>query len=103
MDDKVLSCPECGRELTLNDGRVECPEGHTWKVRRSTRPCPRCGERYFTFGVPSKRFPLLYRNIYRVCRCGWYEVKWCVYVGPAEGRGYRGQRWSPVTGRLLVR
>jgi len=103
MDRKLL-CPECKEALEVVDGHVVCPQGHTWRIRRGRSTCPRCGERYATFHIPSRYFPLLYRDVYRICpKCGWHEVLKGRYVGPAEGRGHRGQKWSPVTGRMLVR
>ncbi len=97
-----VSCPECGQVLEYRDGCAVCAGGHSWKLRRGRQHCPHCGERYSTFGIPMPGRELIYRNVYQLCSCGWSRLQ-VRYVGPAEGRGYRGQRWSPRTGRLLSR
>ncbi|MFA6134434.1 MAG: hypothetical protein WC869_10520 [Phycisphaerae bacterium] len=94
-------CPECGQKLEYRDGCAVCAGGHSWKLRRGRRHCPVCGEKYSTFGLPQPGHEQLYRNVYQMCTCGWAHLD-VRYVGPAEPRGYGGQRWSPRTGRLLV-
>ncbi len=99
---RPVPCPECGQALFFRDGCAVCAGGHSWKLRRGRQHCPHCGETYSTFGIPMPGHELIYRNVYQLCSCGWIRLQ-VRYVGPAEGRGYRGQRWSPRTGRLLVR
>lgn len=96
-------CPTCGLPLSARGNELSCPTGHAWRARRSRSACPRCGERYLVFGIDSPTWPESYRDLYHVCpACGWNEVRKGVYIGPALGRGYRGQHWSPRTGRALA-
>jgi len=99
-----LPCPTCGLPLQIERKRACCPEGHVFALRQSKRPCPRCGRLYATFGIDNPQWAGQYRDVYRLCpECGWHEMEKGVYVGPALGRGYGGQHWSPRTGRVLVR
>jgi hypothetical protein len=99
-----LPCPTCGEALEVVDGEAKCPQGHTWKLRRSSKGiCPRCGERYGTFGFRTDRHN---RRVFRLCHdpgCRWHSHV-DAYVGPPLGRQkHGGQRYSPVTGRALAR
>lgn len=99
--------PECATTLRLcgHDAVCECPEHHTYRVRRSARrSCPQCHERLQTFGVPDPGWDLMYRLVYHLCACGYVKREGRL-IGPnPNGPGrYGGQRWSPRTGRLLAR
>lgn len=99
----ALPCPTCGAPLGVVDGAAACPQGHRWPLRRSRGVCPRCGRPYATFGIDDPQWSGLYREVYWLCpSCGWNRQE-RRYVGPATGRGYRGQHWSPATGRALAR
>ncbi len=99
----ALPCPTCGAPLGVVDGAAVCSQGHRWRLRRSRSICPRCGRPYATFGIDDPQWGGLYREVYSLCpNCGWSR-KERRYTGPATGRGYRGQGWSPATGRLLTR
>jgi hypothetical protein len=97
-----LPCPICGEPLGVSSGQAACNQGHSWNLRRSTQGCPRCGQRYGTFGVTHR----WNRRVYHVCTNA--ECRWSAHrdrhVGPPRGRQrHGGQRVSPVTGRALGR
>ncbi len=98
-----LACPECGNSLAVHGKQAVCPQGHRWSLRLGKKQCPDCGRPYATFGRDSDSTGC-WRDVFMICPgCGWNKVELCRYVGPALGRGYRGQTWSPRTGRPLVR
>jgi hypothetical protein len=99
---KPLPCPTCGEPLEVSSGEAACSQGHTWRLRRSKQGCPRCGQRYGTFGVTLGWD----RRVDRVCanpECRWSSHR-DRHVGPPRGRQrHGGQRVSPVTGRALAK
>ncbi len=98
-----LPCPTCGQPLVANGKQATCSQGHRWPLRQGKKQCPDCGRPYATFGRDSDSTGY-WRDVFMVCpHCGWHKIDLCRYVGPALGRGYRGQTYSPRTGRRLAR
>ncbi len=97
-----MACPECQQVLTVQDGRAACPAGHSWKLRRSRRRCPRCGKQMLTFSLTDPRW-IIRRLLFFFCSCGYEKWDSRMLVNPNGPGRYGGQRWSPRTGRLLSR
>ena len=88
-----------GAEDLIQDARlaaIRCVADYRWI-------CPRCGQRYGTFGFRTDPFN---RRVFRVCYdpdCRWHAHV-DAYAGPPRGRQrHGGQRVSPVTGRALTK
>ncbi len=94
-------CPECGQPLAFRDGCAVCASGHSWKLRRSRRRCPGCGQQMMTFGLDDPHYTIQ-RLLFFFCACGHAERDSRMVVNPNGPGRYGGQRWSPRSGRLLV-